>query len=96
MANWPQTWVETFNDSIEQKFKITELKEKFDIQVSQEELLEYTNALFTMKEVQKIKAWISSVSELAKAKLDILNQEFIATEQVKKAQQKLNEKVKYW
>ena len=96
MANWPQTWVETFNDSIEQKFKITELKEKFDIQVSQEELLEYTNALFTMKEVQKIKAWISSVSELAKAKLDILNQEFIATEQVRKTQQRLNKRIQNW
>jgi len=96
MANWPQTWAETFNDSIEQKFKITELKEKFDIQVSQEELLEYTNALFTMKEVQKIKAWISSVSELAKAKLDILNQEFIATEQVRKTQQRLNKRIQNW
>ncbi len=96
MSNWPQTWAETFNDSIEQKFKITELKEKFDIQVSQEELLEYTNALFTMKEVQKIKAWISSVSELAKAKLDILNQEFIATEQVRKTQQRLNKRIQNW
>ena len=96
MANWPKWSVETFNDSIEEKFKISELKEKFNIEVSQKELQEYKDTAFTMKEVQKIQEWISSVSELAKAKLDILKKRIQANETVQKSQDYLSETIKKW
>jgi len=96
MANWPKWSVETFNDSIEEKFKISELKEKFNIEVSKKELQEYKDTAFTMKEVQKIQEWISSVSELAKAKLDILKKRIQANETVQKSQDYLSETIKKW
>jgi hypothetical protein len=96
MANWPKSQVETFNDSVEEQFKISELNEKFDIKVSKAELKEYADTRFTMKEVQKIQEWISSVSELAKAKLDILRKSYEDSAAVQKSQETLQQALKKW
>lgn len=95
MAGWTmKSWAETLGNTVEEEFKISELKEKFDIQVSQEELKKYADTFFSMKEVQKIKTWVHSVSELAKSKLDILKNKVQQSEAVKNSQKLLSQRTK--
>jgi len=90
----PKLNVESFSDTIEEKFKITELEEKFNIKVSPEDLKKYKDAIFSKKEVDKIQAWLSSVSELARTKLAILKEKAGKQEQVKKSQEFLKNTLK--
>ncbi len=88
--------IENFNDSVEEKFKISELKDKFDIDVSKADLQKYKDVAFTKKEIQKIKEWFSSISELAKAQLDILQTNIKKNENIQKSQEYLHQVLKSW
>ena len=90
----PKSNIESFSNTIEEKFKITELEEKFNIKVSPEDLKKYKDAIFSKKEVDKIQAWFSSVSELAKTKLAILKEKAGKQEQIKKSQEFLKNTIK--
>ena len=76
MANWPKSWVETFSDSMAEEYKISELPEKFGIHVSKEEIKDYWEAFLNIKEIQSIKEWTKTVTQLwlEKLKLYIDNQ----------------------
>ncbi len=90
----PKSNIENFSNTIEEKFKITELEEKFSIKVSPEDLKKYKDAIFSKKEVEKIQTWVASISELAKTKLAILKEKARRQEQVKKSQEFLKNTLK--
>jgi len=73
MSKTIETPSQTNSESI---FKITELQEKFQIKVSDEELEKYKDAIFSMKEIQKIKDWKDTVSEIASVNLENLKKKF--------------------
>ena len=85
----PPRWHETLSGSLDETFKISELTEKFNITVSSEDLQEYRDAVFSMTEVEKIKTWISSISELATIQLDILKENLGKEEAVRRSQERL-------
>lgn len=87
---------ETFTESVQEKFKITDLKQKFDIQVTTQQLQEYKDMLFDMKEVQKIKEKSFTIWEIIKNKSKLYRENIQASKNVQKSQEYLAKQIKRW
>ena len=56
----------------EEQVRVSNLEERFQIPVSPDDLRNYWDALLNMNEVDRIRQWLSTVSEIARLKLDLL------------------------